>query len=123
MNQRDRTRLERRLLAERERDLRILARLSGRADDEAEADAAHLDELDCSFLTQTSDELARIDDSLRTLYRSPEQAGKCRRCGRDIPFERLDLIPWAELCGEHQGAPSRAAPRANRARHHALAAG
>lgn len=37
--------------------------------------------------------LQRIDDGTY---------GKCARCGKEIPEERLEARPWAELCIEHQ---------------------
>ncbi len=39
-----------------------------------------------------------IDDALRTLYKRPEDYGRCIECGDAIAFERLDIIPWAQLC-------------------------
>ena len=56
------------------------------------------EELDTSNATRISRELAEIDAALERLYRTPEQFGRCENTGRDIPFERLDLIPWARTC-------------------------
>lgn len=39
-----------------------------------------------------------IDEALETLYREPERYGRCEECGREIPFERLEIVPWARLC-------------------------
>lgn len=58
------------------------------------------DELSASNATRTSNELAEIDAALERLYSHPEQYGVCERTGRPIPFERLDLIPWARTCGD-----------------------
>jgi DnaK suppressor protein len=58
------------------------------------------EELDASNATRTSNELAEIDAALERLYKSPEQFGRCEDTGRDIPFERLDLIPWARTCDD-----------------------
>jgi DnaK suppressor protein len=55
-------------------------------------------ELDASNATRTSRELADIDDALERLYRTPERFGICEDNGKEIPFERLVLIPWARTC-------------------------
>lgn len=51
-------------------------------------------ELDASNATRVSRELADIDDALDRLYRTPEKFGLAED-GREIPFERLVVIPWA----------------------------
>ena len=51
-------------------------------------------ELDASNATRASRQLADIDDALDRLYRTPEKFGVADD-GREIPFERLVLIPWA----------------------------
>jgi RNA polymerase-binding transcription factor DksA len=55
------------------------------------------EELDESNATRASRELAQIDAALERLYKSPAQFGLCED-GREIPFERLDMIPWARTC-------------------------
>jgi DnaK suppressor protein len=55
-------------------------------------------ELDASNETRMSGELAEIDAALDRLYRTPDRFGICEETGRPIPFERLDLIPWARTC-------------------------
>jgi RNA polymerase-binding transcription factor DksA len=55
------------------------------------------EELDESNATRASRELAQIDAALERLYKSPAQFGLCED-GREIPFERLDIIPWARTC-------------------------
>jgi len=37
------------------------------------------------------------EERARALYKSPAQFGLCDD-GREIPFERLDIIPWARTC-------------------------
>jgi len=61
------------------------------------------EELDASNATRTSNELAEIDAALERLYKNPEEFGRCEDTGRDIPFERLDLIPWARTCDDKNG--------------------
>jgi DnaK suppressor protein len=46
--------------------------------------------------------LYEIDDALRTLYKEPERFGKCVQCEQEISYERLDVVPWAKYCLEHQ---------------------
>jgi DnaK suppressor protein len=55
-------------------------------------------ELDASNATRASRELTEIDDALDRLYRNPERFGLCEESGREIPFERLVMIPWARTC-------------------------
>lgn len=58
------------------------------------------EEMNASNATRVSNELAEIDAALERLYSNPESFGVCEETGRDIPFERLDIIPWARTCGE-----------------------
>jgi RNA polymerase-binding transcription factor DksA len=60
-------------------------------------------ELETSNETRMSRELAEIDAALGRLYQTPDRFGICEDTGRPIPFERLDLIPWARTC-EQAGA-------------------
>jgi RNA polymerase-binding transcription factor DksA len=55
-------------------------------------------ELQASNATRMSRELAEIDAALGRLHRSPDRYGICEDTGRQIPFERLDVIPWARTC-------------------------
>ncbi len=57
-------------------------------------------ELDVSNETRMSGELAEIDAALDRLYRTPERFGICEETGRPIPFERLDIVPWARTCDQ-----------------------
>lgn len=107
--------LERRLLEERARVQRSLGRSleerSRASEQERSGDvslmpthAADLGsdamqaELEASNATRESRELAAIEDALDTLRHRPEVYGICADTGREIPFERLDLIPWARTC-------------------------
>lgn len=112
-----RQRLEQRLREERARALHALDRALDDQEDGSERDRAgdltavplHLAdlgtdtmeaELEASNQTRISRELAEIDDALERLYHDPERFGICEDTGRDIPFERLDLIPWARTCDQ-----------------------
>src|SRR5205085_7741753 len=57
-------------------------------------------ELDAANETRLSSELAEIDAALERLYASPEQFGTCEETGKQIPFERLQIIPCARTCSE-----------------------
>jgi RNA polymerase-binding transcription factor DksA len=105
--------LEARLMKERERALRALARF----DDDFGAGAGDAADL-FAFPLHMADEgtdanqrekafllaseggrhLLAIDAALRRLYRAPEAFGSCNHCGTAVGMERLDAIPWAETC-------------------------
>ncbi len=112
--------LERRLRAERERVLRDLNRgLADLSDGDEQERAGDLtkvpfhladrgtDSIDAevaaSNAARESRELAEIDAALERLYRTPERFGICEDTGEAIPFERLDVIPWARTCNEANG--------------------
>jgi DnaK suppressor protein len=61
------------------------------------------EELDASNATRLSAELAEIDAALDRLYQSPDDFGICADTGAEIPYERLELIPWARTCGDEAG--------------------
>lgn len=54
------------------------------------------------LLSQEGRLLYDIDDALRTLYKEPERYGRCLECDQEISQERLDVVPWAKYCLEHQ---------------------
>jgi DnaK suppressor protein len=104
--------IEKRLKDERARALSALNRTvdeySGSTDQERSGDLTSMplhmadvgtdtmqEELDASNGTRISRELAEIDAALERLYRSPQSFGVSELNGTEIPFERLDAIPWA----------------------------
>jgi DnaK suppressor protein len=106
---------EDRLREERARALRILNRSLSEHTDASEQERAgdissvpfHIadrgtdtmeDELDAVNATRVSRELAEIDAALDRLYQHPERFGICEETGAPIPYERLDIIPWARTC-------------------------
>jgi DnaK suppressor protein len=112
-----RTHLERRLRDERTRALRALnrsvAESSGETEEERSGDLSSMpthqadlgtdtmqQELDASNDTRISRELADIDAALERLVSAPEKFGLCEDTGADIPFARLDIIPWARTCAD-----------------------
>jgi DnaK suppressor protein len=111
--------LERRLLEERTRAQRVLSRSVDEQSDGDEQDRSgdltsmplHMadrgtdtmqQELEASNATRVSRELAEIDAALERLYQTPEKFGICEDTGKDIPFARLEIIPWARTCEDHE---------------------
>ena len=112
-----RTHLEQRLQEERALALRTLNQsVDDHSDDSEQGRAGDLTsmpfhvadrgtdtmqtELDAANATRVSRELAEIDSALERLYRSPEKFGICEDTGREIPYERLGVVPWARTCGQ-----------------------
>jgi DnaK suppressor protein len=103
-----------RLLEERTRTLRDLNRSqasAGQGELERTGDLSEMPTHPADRGTETEDaeiaatlaereigELAEIDAALERLYKHPHAFGRCERTGKDIPLERLDLIPWARTC-------------------------
>ncbi len=52
-------------------------------------------ELDAQELTRVTEELHEIDAALERLYHEPSTFGRDEHSGEEIPFARLDVIPWA----------------------------
>ena len=118
LTKKQRGHLEQRLLQERARALKALAQFDQRmraTPQEKDGDLTiyplHLadegtdtDEQEKSYLLASKEGrlLYWIDDALRTLYKEPARYGKCLQCERDIPYERLEIIPWARYCVECQ---------------------
>ena len=116
MNEEQRKHLEKRLLDERARVIGSLeqyrTRKSETSSDEA-GDVSHYayhladegtdtmdSELDASEAARETRQLGEIDDALRRLYQDPQRFGKDERTGEAIPFERLDIIPWARTAAD-----------------------
>ena len=113
MEQKKRDEIERILLKERERVTEALQRLDEDARDSAEGDGdltsypLHLadegtdaieKEKDLLLLSAEGRLLYEIDEALRRLYKEPERFGRCERCGREIDWNRLSLVPWTRYC-------------------------
>lgn len=120
-------RVERLLLREHDRTLAALRRIE---EEEAEpqafsagdavrgqktpADAASdTQEQESDFLmaTRLSAHLAEVDEALVRLRETPATFGVCTACGARFDDERLEMVPWASLCGAcareaHAGASS-----------------
>jgi DnaK suppressor protein len=118
MTDEQRQHLEQRLLEERARVVEALDRYRAQSRDTVQEQTGNIsnipfhladegtdtmdEELDASEAARETAALAEIDDALRRLYQSPESFGRDERTGREIPFERLDVIPWARTIA-HEG--------------------
>lgn len=83
-------------LAEQSDDMRGLIKTVETGD---EADVAS-DVIDRTLLTalgtQDARTLQQIDNALDRIRQ--DKYGRCIKCGKDIPNERLEAIPWALMC-------------------------
>ena len=61
------------------------------------------EEVDASIATRQTAELVLIDDAIDRMTRTPELYGICENTGEEIPFERLDIIPWARTTVDNTG--------------------
>ena len=121
LTDKQRRHLEGRLREERERVLETIRRYDeARGTTQADADGdlsiypSHLadrgtDSFDQEMLAQLEQrataELEEIDAALQRLYEHPERFGVSEATGRPIPFERLELIPWARTEASAASAP------------------
>lgn len=110
--------LEQRLLEERQRAVKAVRQLDENLQpQEADGDLTsypfHLAdegtdtmEQEQSYLLLSNEGrlLYEIDEALRTLYKNPERYGRCPECDKEISLDRLELVPWATLCLDHQRA-------------------
>lgn len=116
LTENQRRHLERRLHEERERSQAIIRRydeMRAASQEEADGDLSNFpfhmadqgtDSIDQEIAAQLAErasrELQEIDDALQRLYEHPERFGISETTGEPIPFERLDLIPWARTGAE-----------------------
>jgi DnaK suppressor protein len=114
LTEEQRRHLERRLQEERERAQSILRRYD-RATSQEESDGdlsnypfhpadqgtdSYDQEMSAQLAQRASRELEEIDAALQRLYEHPERFGLSETTGKPIPFERLDIIPWARTGAE-----------------------
>ncbi len=118
---------EQRLLEERKRALREMGRLTesfGTTEQAADGDLTtypmHQADMGTDTMEQEKNFLLAsqegrlvwdLDEALRRLYAKPETFGRCERCGRSIPFERLDALPQARFCIDCMQLKERGADR------------
>ncbi len=114
MDKKSLTKLEERLLEEREQALKELgvfdeARMetSQAASGDLSAYSFHMADQGTDamerekaflFASQEGRRLYRIDQALRRLYQDPEGFGTCEECEGPIKWERLEALPDATLC-------------------------
>jgi DnaK suppressor protein len=131
MTEAQRKHLEKRLQEERQRVTHDLARYYADSSDTMQDESGDLSVVPTHMAdegTDTSDqemaaanamrltaELEQIDAALERLYHDPKQFGRCEKSGREIPFARLDIIPWARTCDD-ETEPPRQRPRSTNAR-------
>ena len=113
MNKKDQKHFEKRLLEEREKLQKELARIEKdvfsttqrESSGDLSAYSFHMADLgtdamerEKAFLFASSEGrlLYHVDEALRRLYRN--EYGKCETCGGAISKERLDVVPYARLC-------------------------
>ena len=112
----ERTRIEHRLLRDREQALDAIEHFDERLQDLREragemslyrfhpadiGSESNEQEQDHLLTSMEGRRLYQIDEALSRLYKSPETFGTCEVCGRDIGVERLEVIPETRLCAEH----------------------
>lgn len=113
MDETHRKQIESRLLEERQERVEALAELDERFEERFQGDGdltnypLHMADEGTDTMEQEKEALLahnegeqflEINESLRRLYKEPEQFGKCERCGNEIALDRLDMVPWARLC-------------------------
>ena len=116
LTKQQRLHLERRLQEERERAQSILRRYDEARDtnqEDADGDLSNYpfhpadqgtdsydQEMRAQLAQRASRELEEIDAALQRLYEHPDRFGISETTGKPIPFERLDIIPWARTGAE-----------------------
>ncbi len=114
MNERQRKKIEDRLLEERQERVEVLMDMDERFRERLEGgdgdltnyplhmadDGTDTMEKEKEFLLahQEGEQLIAIDEALRRLYKEPESFGRCEDCGNEIGMERLEMVPWARRC-------------------------
>jgi DnaK suppressor protein len=113
MNDTERRHIEQRLMQERDRANEVLERhqehMRAERDDDgdltdykqhlADEGTDTMEEEKTLMLLQTESEtLSLVDEALQRLYKEPDTFGTCSSCGNGIQLERLDLVPWTQLC-------------------------
>ncbi len=85
----------------------------GVTDEDAQALSEMLQAISSQRNKGQAELLARIDGALRRLAQAPAEFGLCQECEEEIPFKRLELLPYAALCASCQ---AKADPRRGGAR-------
>lgn len=85
----------------------------GVADEDAQALSEMMQVLGSQRNKGQAELVARIDRALRKIELQPDEFGLCDECGDEIKPRRLEVMPYATLCTDCQGArdPRRGASR------------
>lgn len=62
----------------------------------------HEMEKDAALNNQAREQLENIDHALEAMEKG--NYGKCEVCGREIPYERLEIVPETMRCVDHAGS-------------------
>ena len=96
-------RMKEKLVEERERLNEELEALSAHTemgdDSDDNAQEISVDEANQDIIAQLKEDIAKIDDSLKKIDEGGY--GVCTVGGEQISEERLEVIPWADTCTEH----------------------
>lgn len=111
MKHKQRAQFERALLAEREKLSTLVdggdaafdstAAVSRLGDEASPSVNGTSDEDDRAVAAHAARELASIDGALRLLHDAPLSYGVCSTCAKEIPIERLRLVPGTHSCQLH----------------------
>lgn len=125
MDEFQRSQIEQRLVLERNRSIAVLRRYGAAALADLAGEASALSRSPSHMADQASDimerelalffaskegrHLSEIENALRRLYEDPDRFGRCSRCLEQIPFPRLDAVPYATSCVDCQSVAEVAA--------------
>jgi len=91
--------LEARLLEERTRVADALARYDRATRETLQQESGDLSAFHVHLADQGTDTADQELDAVNAARETrPDEYGRCERSGKPIPFERLDLVPWARTC-------------------------
>ena len=127
MDEHQRGTIEQRLIRERTRSRVAMGRYKQAALTSLAGSASELTQYPTHMADQASDMLERemslffaskegrhlhqIEEALRRLYENRESFGSCQECGVDIPFLRLDAVPYTVACVDCQQSTEGAGAR------------
>ena len=71
-------------------------------DDDDNASEREVDEVNRDIIAQLKSDLVQIEQALANMEKGTY--GLCAVGGEDISEQRLEVLPWADRCVEHQNA-------------------
>lgn len=118
LSEEQRRRIEERLLEERAQAMADLRELNsdieeGASSGELSRVPTHLadrgtdaqeDDMDAMLAERQAERVQAIDDALEQLRERPDEFGRSVISGKDIPFERLEMIPWTRVLADEERA-------------------